>query len=306
MFSFLGLDYESMLIRKDLFLGRGSCPDNETKLAVDAIIRGRNYYTYLGGKEHIREYHSVKGKILKFGRSDEFLYTMEQHPGRVGMSARFRESIEKRKLTHLQAPMTRLYKVGAEEYVVVADKIEGLRSRNLHGSYSPLGRDQVRELLLLMDDTEALDSSPENYPLTRDGRVALVDAEPLGNEVLRRVLGKFTYLPMVSSLFKVPQGYLTRSSFKEKNVAAEDADIVDAAQRRFALVSLAKAVATFALASFALTSLTSCGAPALVLFAVKNFFGMYQGLSGCVSLVSIAVLCKPRSVDELSRALAAP
>ena len=267
----------------------------------DLSPKGENW-TQFGDKPHIFELSSIPGKIIKTSRQDRVAAKVDNtaalNARRVGESLSIRRVIEKKGFSFLEAPKLVLYVrhfgEGETAYAVVADKVEGLRSRVIEGEKNadgkqknlvePLERKALIELLALMREVGALDGKPSNLPMRGD-KISLIDVEPLAKDGQQKEVPLWKYLVRPWDFFVDYYGLMRKVDylglFKEWNVAEEDRPLVD---REIQLIFVFAAAKTIGCALYFLFL-------GFLTMRSKKFFRVlkwYIGITVAVQLITLA------------------
>lgn len=111
---------------------------------------------------------------------------------RIEGARMLRSFIEQRRFTTVVAPRKWLYELPSafpERYLVVIEKMDLLSKDATDRSYKRIGKEQMRELAVILYYFRGLNSTTANLPFTEDGKIAFIDTERWANnkDFLRHV-----------------------------------------------------------------------------------------------------------------------
>lgn len=112
--------------------------------------------------------------------------------------------IEKMQFKHIVIPQKYLFELPAnfsdpithkKSYLLIAEKMNLCSTKETKEGYHQISKEALKELCLLLLKFRGLDSSLENLPITKEGKIALIDLDKWEEdrpEYLRRVMDELT------------------------------------------------------------------------------------------------------------------
>lgn len=97
---------------------------------------------------------------------------------RIDGARRLKALIEEKKLKHIVVPEKWLYPLPEEgRYILVVQKIAILRNKITKKKYGKIGKEQLKELCIVLNHLRGLDSIIANMPFTEQHKIAFIDTE---------------------------------------------------------------------------------------------------------------------------------
>jgi hypothetical protein len=214
-------------------------------------------FIILDGKPHVVTHPLLPGWIIKGKRADR-ASAEDQHIYRLRRAKRLQAVIDKRGFTEFVVPRKFLYQTHGQ-WFVLAEKLE-LQSDQLEpkaklfASTKPLllTEKQAREAATLIFEGKLED--PHNLKLTKQGKIALFDTEPIGRlqtKIIKQtMIGK--WLPIIKCL-NFRKGIINSYRLNCEDIAARNE--IKKIQTRFLILESARLVARFAIPLFLTGSL---------------------------------------------------
>ena len=173
------------------------------------------------------------------------------------------------------------------EQVVVAEQMVGQKFQNTD-RFTP---EQTRALTRLVTQGLFTDIHHENFLKREDGKIAIIDTEPVSRGVKKANRNILTYLCGASPIFDVKMKIETLARLA-KYCAPEAIPIIERAQRRYICKQVALVVAKIAIAAILLITLPKITAAAIAYTGVIIGASAIATATAAASKVAIAVgLC---------------
>jgi len=136
---------------------------------------------------------SAPGYLFKkYNNDTDGTEQLRNYMRRIEGARMLRGFIEERGFTQLVAPRKWLYELPADfpqRYLLVVDKLDIVSKESTQRAYHRIGKDQMRELAVVLYYFRGLNSTTANLPFTRESKIAFIDTERWSNnkDFLRHV-----------------------------------------------------------------------------------------------------------------------
>jgi hypothetical protein len=155
----------------------------------------------LGGKNHVVKHPNLPGWVIKGQRNDQFNFIPDQHIYRVRKATRIQQVIDKHGFTQVVVPKKFLYQHEGS-WFVIAQELDLDPNASITKNFSifdkkivkPLTPEQAKEISTICFEGRLNDLGSHNLFYTRDGKIAIVDTEPV-NRKTKKNLGFFRLIP---------------------------------------------------------------------------------------------------------------
>lgn len=202
-------------------------------------ILSREGFQKLENKAHIVTHPNLPNYIIKGGGRTDLINccAADQHIYRVRTATRIQKIIDKNKYTDIIVPKKYLHQY-KNKWFVIAEKldidhsicldtiftrrrdVDNCWKAEMNGQPIPqkrfqkLSQEQARKLVHLIYDGHLLDPKAENFLFTKDGKIALIDTEPLMRNERKKIKG-FWWLPGSKTILKQQLRYISAACSSE-------------------------------------------------------------------------------------------
>ncbi|MCE2983261.1 MAG: hypothetical protein LW832_06815 [Parachlamydia sp.] len=189
-------------------------PDVKTQLDsvfnnIGPVFSADKGFNELDDKGHVVSHPALNNWIFKKEREDLEFAAPDAHIYRVRRASRLQEVIAKNGIADIVVPRKWLYQTN-DQWVVAAEKVD-LDETHIVKSPSIMEHDKVQKHLspaqakgiaTLCFEGRLEDVRGQNIQYTQDGKVALVDTEPLSRSFFKSIPSWVKHIPLFKSTFK--------------------------------------------------------------------------------------------------------
>lgn len=191
-----------------------SLVDGELKDQLDAIFRDHQSFSEMGfravvpGKEYVVSHPNLPHWIVKGIRTDDQgpNMTVDTHIYRVRRALRIAKIIEKCAFTKVVVPHKYLYQNQGQWYVI-AEKLplDPILSLSIEEKKNRkyLSVEQTKELAVICFEAGLLDVDGNNLRILADGRIAIIDTEPIDRKKRKATRLFYQFVPGSKSFFNL-------------------------------------------------------------------------------------------------------
>jgi hypothetical protein len=165
---------------KKLFRDRHMFSSRETWRAAGFRVLDRS----VSGKIMVAGHPLVPGLLFKkYSEATSQKDQLANYRRRVEGADRLRTFVDKQLLRHVVVPRKQLFELSHlrfhrnPTYILVVEQLDLLSDAQTRAAYYGIDPSVLRDLCTMLFHFRGMDSSPQNVPITVDGRIAFIDTE---------------------------------------------------------------------------------------------------------------------------------